>query len=346
MPPCLVLHRNAPFATALLALLILLALPSPAARAEEYADAKATPQATGKIMGFVDAYHGYLESKLRGPTLWFDNFFGDTRLEDDDIPSTSVRLRLAARFTEGQGFRFPVRLNANVVLPRVNRRLRLIAFGGNRDEDLEPRADDAIDSSLRPEEDQDRSRVGLRYMIYKSLRDRFHFGGGLTVGWPMESYVRMQYLRLMHLGKQNVVRFSETGYWNTLHGSGETSRLDLERVLPAQITGRLSLFASYLENDSGLQWGAETSFFRQLSAKSALSLDLGVYGVTRPDLVTTYRIATRYRRNFLRPWLFFEIEPELQLPLEEDNETRQALGILTLALECQFYTASQGGGSK
>jgi len=297
-------------------------------------------------MGFLDTYHTYLENKLRGPTIWFDNFFGDKRIEDDDPPSTYVRLRTAARFTEGEGFKFPVRVNANLVLPRVNRRLRLIAFGGNRDEELEHKPDESIDSSLRTEDDQDRTRLGLRYMIYKSLRDRFHFGGGLTVGWPMESYIRMQYLRLMHLGKQNVIRFSETGYWNTLHGSGETSRLDLERVLPASITGRLSIFASYLENESGLSLGVETSFFRQLTPKSALSLDLGVYGVTRPDLISTYRIASRYRRNFLRPWLFFEIEPELLFPLEDRNQTRQALGVFTMALECQFFTLNGIGGSE
>ncbi len=329
-------------ATFLFFLTLILAFGAPRARGEESFASAEQPRSSGRIMSFLDTYHTYLEDKLRGPTLWFDNFFGDRRLEDDDPPATYVRLRTSARFTEGEGFKFPVRVNANVILPRVNRRLRLIAFGGNRYDDLEPRPDN-LDSSLLTEDDQEQTSLGLRYMIYKTLRDRFHFGGGLTVGWPMESYIRIRYIRLMHLGKLNVVRLSETAYWNTLHGSGETSLLDLERVLPANITGRLSFFASYLENESGLHWGVETSFFRQLTPKSALSLDLGVYGLTRPDLITTYRIASRYRRNFLRPWLFFEIEPELLLPLEEDQKTRQAVGVFTMALECQFFTSRHDG---
>lgn len=330
-------HSRRALATCLLLLLVFCA--SPAARAEEPAE-PAEPRPTGRLMGFVDAYHLYLEDKLRGPTLWFDNFFGDPRIDEDDQPSSFVRLRTAARFTEGEGFKFPIRIRANVVLPRVNRRFRLIVFGGNRDEELEPHPNDAISSSLQTEEEEDRTKMGLRYLLYKSLRDRFHFGGGLTVGWPMEAYVRMRYTRLMHLGKHNVVRFSETGFWNTLHGSGETSRLDLERMLPASITGRLSFFASYLEDDSGLQWGVETSFFRQLTPKSAISLDLGTYGVTRPDLITNYRVASRYRRNFLRPWLFVELEPEITFPLAADNEKRQAVGAFTLALESQFFTTT------
>jgi hypothetical protein len=230
-----------------------------------------------------------------------------------------------------------MRIRANLVLPRINRRFRLIIFGGNRDEDLEPRPDDAIDSSLLTEEDRERTKLGLRYMIYKTMRDRFHFGGGLSVAWPMEAYVRMRYTRLMHLGPNNLVRLSETGFWNTLHGTGETSRIDLERALPIDITGRLSIFATYLEDTSGLQWGAETSFFRQLTPQSAAALDFGTYGVTRPDLISTYRVASRYRRNFLRPWLFFEIEPELLFPLTEGGK-RQAIWVMTLALEYQFFS--------
>lgn len=293
---------------------------------------------SGRIMSFVDTYHKYLEDKLRGPTFWFDNFFGDKRMQEVDPPSTFLRLRTSARFTEGEGFKFPVRVNANVILPRVNHRLRLIVIGGSPQDNLEPSTDETNDSGLRNVNDNERTDMGLRYLVYKTMRDHFHFGGGLSVGWPMEAYVRMQYIRLLHLGNNNVVRFTETGYWNTLHGIGETSRLDLERVLPAGITGRFSVYATFQNNNNGLIWGAESSFFRQLSQKSALGLDLGAYGETRPDLINTYRIATRYRRNVMRPWLFFEVQPEVLFPLEDDNVTRQAIGVLTLTLECQFYT--------
>jgi hypothetical protein len=335
-------HKPAP-AIILLLLALIVAGGNPLARAEEPVESTEPPKSNSRIMSFLDTYHTYLEDKMLGPTIWFDNFFGDKRIEDDDPPSSFVRIRLAARYTESEEFKFPVRVRANLVLPKVNRRLRLIAFGVSRDEEFEPGPDDSIDSSLPAEENEDRTRLGLRYLVYKSMRDLFHFGGGVSVGWPMEAYLRMRYSRLMHLGQRNVIRFSETGVWNTLHGASETTRLDLERVLPANITGRLSVFASYLEDESGLHWGAETSFFRQLTTKSALTLDLGAYGVTRPDLISTYRVASRYRRNFLRPWLFFEIEPEVLFPLAEDNETRRTIGVFTTALECQFFTANKPG---
>jgi hypothetical protein len=328
-------------------ILILIVASGPrGAKAEETGESTEHPESSGGVLSFIDTYHSYLEDKLRGPTIWFDNFFGDRRIEEVDPPSTFLRLRTSSRFTECEGFRFPVRVNANVILPKVNHRLRLIVIGSSQEDNLGPRTDQTIDSSLRDENGNEQSSLGLRYMVYKTMRDYFHFGGGLTVGWPMESYIKMQYIRLLHLGNNNVVSLSATGYWNTLHGTGETSRLDLERALPASITGRLSLYATFQNNNNGLNWGAETNFFRQLSTKSALSLDLGAYGETRPNLINTYRIASRYRRNFLRPWLFFEIEPELLFPLEADNETRQAIGVLTLTLECQFYTSDKSGNSE
>lgn len=322
----------------ILAPLLALTISCGAAAAAESAPPPEEQQPSGVTTGFLDEYHTYMLDKIRGQTFWFDNFFGDRRAEEDDQPSSFVRLRTVARYTEGEGMTFPIRLRANLELPRVNRRLRLVIFGGNREEDRWQEPGDSIDSSLKSAEEKEWTNLGLRYMIYKTLRDRFHFGGGLSVRWPLEYYGRMRYERLLHIGSNNVIRLSETGFWNSLNGFGETSRFDLEKRLNDGLNGRLSLFATYSEDTSGMQWGAETNLFRQLSGHSALAFDLGVYGPTEPSMrVGTYRIASRYRRNFLRPWLFFEIEPEVLFPLLESGK-RETVGALTTVLEIQFVT--------
>jgi hypothetical protein len=307
------------------------------AAAEETATPLEDHQPAEVITDYLDEYHTYMLGKIKGQTIWFNNFFGDRRIEEDDQPSSFVRLRTVARFTEGEGMTFPIRLRANLELPKVNRRLRLVIFGGNREADRFKESDDVIDSSLRSGEGKDWTNLGLRYMIYKSLRDRFHFGGGLSLGWPLDYYGRIRYERLLHNGNNNVIRFTESGFWNSLAGFGETSQVDLEKILSTSITGRVSLFGTYSEEKPGLQWGAESSLFRQLSESSAVALDLGVYGLTEPSRSETYRIAGRYRRNFLRPWLFFEIEPEVLFPLS-DSGKREAVGVLTTVLEIQFVT--------
>ena len=310
------------------------------ASAEETATPLGTDQPSTSSSNFLDEYHSYMLNKIKGPTIWFDNFFGDRRTEEDDPPTSFIRLRTAARYTEGEGMTFPIRLRANLNLPRVNRRLQLVLFGGNREEDRQKEPDDAIDTSLKNGSEEERSNLGLRYMIYRSLRDRFHFGGGFSLGSPLEYYGRMRYERLLHLGNSNVIRLTETGFWNSLIGFGETSRVDLERVMGEQLTGRLSLYATYSEDKEGMQWGAEANLFRQLSQTSALAFDVGTYGLTRPSSrLETYRITARYRNNFLRPWLFLEVQPEVTFPLSEaGNGKREAVGILTTVMEIQFNT--------
>ena len=127
--------------------------------------------------------------------MWFDSFFGDPRTDDLDWPSTFVRLRTTARYTEGEGMEYPVRLRANVRLPRADQRWRLIVTGMNEDEfQSHEEEEDSLDTaSGAREEDEPSTRLGLRYTMYKTLRSIFNFGAGLSLNWPVESYVRIRY---------------------------------------------------------------------------------------------------------------------------------------------------------
>ncbi|NTV14755.1 MAG: hypothetical protein HGA96_12625 [Desulfobulbaceae bacterium] len=308
------------------------------AQAETEPPAPEETSAEAVICNYLDEYHTYLLGKIKGPTIWFDNFFGDQRAEEDDLPVSFVRFRAVARYTEGEGMTFPMRLRANLNLPKINRRLRLVIFGGNREEDRLRETDNNLDPSLMGAQQEERPNLGLRYLIYKTLRDRFDFGGGLSLSSPASYNGRMRYERLIQISPLYITRFTETGFWDSQIGFGETTRLDFEKILAPQTTGRFSLFGTFAEDNPGLQWGAEINLYRQLSEQSALAFDLGAYGdgVTTGQ-VTNYRIASRYRRNFLRPWLFFEVEPEMIFPLIERGE-RDAIGIMTTVLEIQFVT--------
>ncbi|MCK4838367.1 MAG: hypothetical protein KAS94_06155, partial [Desulfobulbaceae bacterium] len=159
---------------------------------------------------------------------------------------------------------------------------------------------------------------------------------------PFEYYSRISYRRLLHIGGANVIRFKQIGFWDSVNDLGETSRLDLERALAHEITGRLSLIGTYYdyepnsETNNGLNWGVETSFFKHLTTKTAASFDLGAYGVTRPGTrATRYRIASRIRTNIFRPWLFFEIEPEVTF-LTPETGSRNTVGAIMVMMEIQF----------
>jgi len=290
----------------------------------------------GVTEGMWDRYHDYLATRINEPVIWFDNFFGDPRTEDKTQPTSFVRLRTAARFTESLGFRFPVRLYANLKLPKASRRLRLVITGENKNEAEIAKTDSSSVAALNTLQEDKSTNLGLRYMIYDTLRTTLHFGGGMRLQWPLDYYFRIRYERLLHIGSKSIVRLSETGFWQSLDGFGETTRFDFERTLNDTISNRFSMFGTYSEISEGLEWGVEESVFKQLSPKSAVSLDLGSYGRTDPSTrIINYRIASRYRQNFLRPWLFFEVEPEVTFPLELDD-THSTVGAITFYLEVQF----------
>jgi len=214
----------------------------------------------------------------------------------------------------------------------------LVIVGENPEEFQTARTGEDRANLTGEEADSERSSVGLRYVIYKSLRSTLNFGGGTSSLSPFEFYLRTSYSRFIHIGGDNVINFRETGFWNSIDGFGETTRFDYEKTLPREITGRLSLFGTYSEVSYGIDWGLENSYFKQLSPKTAVSLDLGAYGITRPTFKdTVYSIGVRTRANMLRPWLFLEVGPQVAFPLSEDDK-RDAVGIITVMMEIQFVT--------
>lgn len=295
------------------------------------------PASQGTDPSILDSSHDYLVSFIDDPIIWFDSFFGDERMDEENLPVTFIRLRLVTRYTEGDGFTFPVRVRASVRMPNLNKKFRFIVIGASADESRSILSDDSSDLVDSNGNRGEKTNVGLRYSIYQSLREYISFGGGLRFSLPLEYYVRVRYRRFLHIGEVNVVRFSETGFWNSLDGFGETSRLDFDRKLTKTTSGRLSFIGTYSNISQGVDWGSEANIFKKLNKKSALSFDLGAYGRTRPVReVTTYRVGLRYRRNIYRPWLFVELAPEESWVLQDDTGERDAIAAISLVLEVQF----------
>ncbi len=315
---------------------------------EELLEAEDSDEKPAFYSNWLDKSHSYILNRVNTPATWFDLFFGDPRTLDLEMPSTFVRLRTTVRFIEGEGAKFPVRLRANIKLPRASRKLRLIVTGENEDYVETSGTGTNVSATTITGEDQEdeQSSVGLRYNLYRTIRSYLHFGGGVSNLDPFDYYVRATYRRFLHLCDKDLVRFSQTGFFNSIDNFGETTRIDLERKMSNISTGRISFYGTYSDSSEaifsdyeasyGVEWGVEANLFRQLSAKSALSLDLGVYGETRPTTeITNAIIAQRFRKNIHRPWLFAEVGTEVTFPLTED-EGRKAIGALSITFEIQF----------
>ena len=284
---------------------------------------------------WLDHTHAYVTRKLCEPAVWFDDFFGSPRSMQEGRPSSFVRWRNAATWIEGQGLEYRTSFSANIRLPKIERRLRLIAAGEQGGDPTEGFVDSGFD--LKPE--FGRFAAGLRYDLFDQPRYKLSLGGGVRVRFPVDPYARVRFRYTHPMGNVSLLRLTQTGWWRKEDGFSETTQLDLERTFFESTLLRWANSGTYGEITDGLDWVSLISLLHQLSAKTAISLDVGAWGITEPDFeVSNYRVGARFRQNFYRKWLFYELEPWISWPKDDLSNDRNTTYAITFTLEFQFDT--------
>jgi len=326
--------------------LVLLLLSIGTARAEHTSEPSTQEAPCMGDRGYHDTWldrtHSFFTEQFCQPAVWFDNFFGDDRALDEGWPGSQVRLRSTYRVDERDENSYTTKINANIRLPALSDRLKLILTTKQEEENALVQADsDPIDQEVLEGEGGEAS-AGLRLHAFESQRARLTLGGGVRMGDPLDPYVRLRLRYTQPLGDSAQARFVPAVLATSEEDITRSFRLDLE-----QFVGRTSLFRlsqSLSRNDEemgqiGSRWATQLSWLKKLSDKRALSVDLGQVGQTRPStFATTYRIGSRLRVNFFRPWLYYEIEPEIYWPRNELDGTYETVHAISFRLEVQFFS--------
>lgn len=281
---------------------------------------------------WIDDTQFYLSRTVQKPVTWFDRFFGSDLSDEAGYASTFIRIRFPATWTEEGGFDSRPEFKAQVYLPRATRKLRLIIANDN---DLDP-----LDEPSGPPaagEQQPQGNIALRYDVKKTAKSRVSFSAGARSGPDL--YVRARYRFLTSISTHSRFRLTQT-LWYLLDAKGEgETRVDLEGDLDPFTLLRWTNSGFYTQEEIdvlGIQWSSDLFLATALSKRAGLLYSLGASGVTKPNtFVTDYNVLTRYRRNFFRSWLFYEIEPSLSWIRDEFGEFKP-VGSMTLRLEIQL----------
>ncbi len=280
---------------------------------------------------WLDRSHSYMSQRLCEPAAWFDGFFGDPRSFEETPVGTFVRLRSGLTWDQTEGWSMGLRVRANVLLPRVSERVRLLV---TRDEDVsgEFRDGPATDDG------DEQTRLGLRFIATEQARSQLDFDGTVRLsGSSLNPRVRGRYRYVQGLTEDTLGRATQSVFWERDEGFGTTSRLDWEWLPDRDQLVRWTGQGTVSEASDGIDWQSSVTGFRQLTPRTALRTEVGAFGFTSPSFeVEEYFVAFRYRRQFLRPWLFFEIQPEHAWPLDLDTGQRRRDWRLTATLEVQF----------
>lgn len=290
------------------------------------ADTDSDVAASSSEDSWYDIAHDTVSESLDDSVAWFDRFFGDPRTDIDEQADATLRVTIDGFYSGVEGeSEINVRARGSVSLPRTENKLRLTFTS---DVDATVSGQDAVNTepAERQSISRDRGGLGLAYLLYENPANTVTLAAGIK-GGP-EFYTNGVHRYTRPLSELTRLRVTNTLYWITDDGAGVSSLLDFEHSLRTDTIIRYTLFGNYSETTNGLEWSTQATWLRQLDRMTAISARLGVNGETdNPDSVTQTWATFRYRGNFLRPWLFYEIEPGLSWHEKEDYDTEPTLAL-------------------
>ena len=328
----------------LFAMLVVLILPLAAvADDDELSEDEISPEARAELIeascrdaqdrpqSWLDSTHSYFNRQLCEPAAWFDGFFGDPRAFEETPVGTFFRVRNSLEWDQNEGWSAGVRVRANVQLPRASERLRLLITS---DDNLSGEFDQRPGTN----DDEDQTRLGLRFIASEGARSQLDVDGTVKVAsGGLNPRIRARYRNVRGLSEDTLVRATQAVFWERADGFGTTSRLDWEWLPNRDQLLRLTGEGTFSEESDGVDWRTSIIGFQQLTPKTALRAEIGMFGYTRPSFeVEEYFVALRYRRQFLRPWLFYELQPQYAWPLESVGGDRRSDWRFRFTIEIQF----------
>jgi hypothetical protein len=318
--------------------------PAPAAEPAKPEEPSFINKDTPEVKKDVDKAHDSIEQGILGQVVRFDNFFGDLKSEDQRNTGYQLQVRNFVRMRKGGDLSFGPSLRANVTLSKISNRLRLYISGDNEPEPIAPRLpeDPGNPGFDRPVLTAKVVNTELRYEFFKTPSTNIFLGAGVRLDIPTETFVRSRIHHTHYINDVTLLRFGETLFANNIVALGETTEISLERILNPKNLLRWASTGTVSLNVRGVEWGTELSLLHEISSRSAITLTGGVYGNTSiDDMITNYRLLARYRRNFLRSWLFYELVPEISWPRKRD-EVFPTSYAMTFVLEVVFKGSATG----
>lgn len=281
----------------------------------------------GRFMGWMDHQQCVFSGRALVTARWVDDFFGDWH---DEEASMMARLVLHTALTESAGLESKVTLRASAKLPNARQRLRLIIT----DETDEPQ----VGQDQRRQLGQDDSRVSaaLRWLSYDSAGLESSFDVGVRGVAPPDLFARYRLRKMWSLTDESIARLSQTLRYGSDTKERYTPVLDFERALDDRAVLRFSNFYDYRQEsrDEGFNWTHGLSLSKALSGSRSFSYGYSLMGRTRPEWRgESHGPWAIYRRPFLRPWLYYEIEPHYTWYRDRDWE---GLASILLRVEMQF----------
>jgi hypothetical protein len=256
----------------------------------------------------LDRMRSDVQRRICSTARWFDGLFGDPREHAEAYGDTYGRIGTALNWDELDDTELQGSFRARLALPALDERFDAEI---GRD-DTENYIDDSYDDAafLPGSFSDDRYaqwHAGLNFLANSRPRSGFDIGVGLSLGSPVNPYVRARLRGFLTPRNALLVTLRATGFWEREQGVGTTLGADLDWSVSDALLLRFAQTATLSEATAGVRWRSRVSLYQALDTRSALRYEASIQGETdavQPD----YRgLRVTYRRSVLREWLFAEL---------------------------------------
>lgn len=285
---------------------------------------------------WFDRAQNFFSVRACTPAIWFDRFFGDPR--DGDVADALVRVIPSLQYSDHDFTEVGVRFRAQVNLPHFEQRLSLVL-----NEETDDPAGALPGEVARPEVANNAGRESsgaLRYLASRRANSRVDFDVGLRS--QLQFFARARYVHRWPIDPWLQLRYTQSLWFRGGDGFGETSLLEVERMLAEDMLLRVSTQLTLSELANGFELREGLHLLRQIDRNRAI--DWGISTRINSDPVwraNQYSTSLRYRQRVFRPWLFVEVEPFLDFERVDGFNTNPGI-----AFRVEFWLGSnsQGGG--
>ena len=251
---------------------------------------------------WLDTMHQSIADSAENTALWFDEFFILDEFEHEDKASGEARIKLGWEPRSRDFNEFETRFKLRVKLPNLKNRVDVVLS----DYDDEQPDSPIITSGNESFKDRERFSLALRWRAKPNSGLSHRIG----VGRRLQVFAKSRYRSLFDLSENAHLRWETSVYYYSRDGFGANFSWLVDYSIDPESLLRLNNSFYFRDNSDDWLWQHSLQNLKQLNDRSALIYGLYVEGVSKPNYrMDEYLVSVRWRKNALREWLFYELEP-------------------------------------
>lgn len=281
------------------------------------------------IIEQLDEQRDYYSEKIVTFTKAVDEFFGDERYFQENNKSV-IQLNLNQIIAQGGSRPFGFEGQVKLDLPAAQRRFQIV-LESNPEKKASGDTKKELAATSPPPTTPDNYAASLRYEQKDETLWHFSSEAGANLQFPLDPFVRTRASYPLQFEEWRA-KMAQSLFWFNTIGLGETTQLDLERVLNASLLFRATSTITCMESPQICNLGQSFSYYHTVDERTAVIYQASVAGANKPVFQETgYGLLMRYRYRLHKKWMFFEISPQLSFP-RDDSFRLNALLLLRLEM--------------